>query len=46
MDEWIQSIAQLEDESVRHAIAQQALKDFLEKHTWRARARGILESLA
>lgn len=46
MGEWIQSIAQLEDESVRDAIAQQALKDFLEKHTWRARARGILESLA
>lgn len=46
MDDWIQSLAQLEDESKRHAIAQQALKDFLEKHTWIARARGILESIA
>ncbi len=40
---WVEAIRTLEDAEIREKLAGQAFKDFVEKYTWSARAKGILD---
>jgi len=44
-DEWVKSLEELRDSKLRDELGENALKDFMEKYTWKKRAEKITDAV-